>query len=97
MMSKIIKKMFVFVLLGWLSVCARFVCLFICFSVNVGKSVPECMPKWSENRSKIDQNRCQNIIKEKTKNLQNHLFFIVFLKPWPPQDELEIDQKSIKK
>ena len=50
----------VFVLFGWLFVCARFVCLFICFSVHVGKSVPECMPKWSENRLKIDHKQRKN-------------------------------------
>ena len=42
-----------FVLFGWLFVCARFVCLFICFPVTVGKSVPECMPKCWENHSKM--------------------------------------------
>ena len=51
---------------------------------------------WSQlglqNRSKIDQNGFQHMIKQKTQNLQKPLVFTIFLKPWPLQDELEIDQ-----
>ena len=52
--------LFVFVLFGWLFVCARFVYLFVCFSANVGKSGPECMPEWPENRSKMNKKERKN-------------------------------------
>ena len=55
-----------------------------------------CLVDFGTQVGPINENKFQHITKQKTKHIEKPFICAVFLKPQPLQDELEINQKSIK-